>query len=1549
LTFESERAFLPSVWAGGESEVGAHVELQSKRCLDAYRANALLVQEHANIERATAQGGYGRRQIFELVQNAADALVAYPRGRIYVLLTETALYCANEGEPIDLEGVDAILSSHVSMKRGTEIGRFGLGFKSVLGVTNRPEFYSRSGSFGFDPDTAQGQIRAIVPSAERIPMLRIARPLDPVAAAEADPVLAQLMVWATTVVKLPRDPTRSSWLGEDVANFPPEFLLFSAHVGTLTLSDHTVGSQRVIRLERFGSEFRLVEDRNVSTWRVFETVHTLSDKARGDAGALADRPQLPVIWAVQMEGRPGRGRFWAFFPTEYQTTLSGLLNAPWKTNEDRQNLLKGEFNDELLKAAADLVVENLPKLFTEKDPGRLLDILPARKDESPNWADELLNEYVYRRAAQRPSLPDQTGALVVPSGLQMHPSGVPREALEAWAAYPERPQNWCHLSIDTRERRPRAERLLATAGRAPDSLARWLEALVEPGNAASSIAAIRVAGIIAETDATKSSELTRAAIVLTDRGTWVAPGPGRVFLAGDAYFESGLPLVHPEVASSSEARRALENLGIQPVDAAVELERLLGSYIGPADEGKWTLLWDLTRRLEPPRAAEIVRKNRWQRPGRIRVRTLNGSFRPVVETLLPGPIVPEDGSRDASVAVDTQFHEKDLELLTVLGAAASPTPGRGTAEESWFADYRGEVVGEYLELLGARGPRPQRDRLRFDRATFLGPLEPILHLTEEGRTRFTDAVLAAEPDPQSWTLAHSTLPDKYPSRRFPSPTLWLIRREGRLRTSRGVRAVPRCVGPGLAELADFFPVADCSPRTADVLGLPNTFSGLRPGLWAAAMEAAGASTNDGLLGRLYAVAARYVESPPASIRCRVGGVHQTVPRETVTVVAERRELEALASGGVPVLLVSAAEDAELLVERWGLLPRDRYVRTEVYHIPSAPEIPLIEAFPTLRAFLREEHYRLQLATCYLLRLETLTDAGKTVDDTVLHIEDDTIYYQEDLDTRSLIDRLAFELRLEMTGEDRAAVVGHRDEQARRARIAAVRRESTLEGRLLAAVGAQAIRRRLRSALIEAVAEMQGEPSDERLARLALSVYGVDALRVFGSELEERGFQPPTHWAGGRNARAFARALGFPREFAGFRRADRDPLVDVEGPPNLPPLHEFQETIVTRTRHLLNGAGRKRGLLSLPTGAGKTRIVVQALIEAVRDDAFRGPILWIAQTDELCEQAVQTWSYVWRAAGAGRRLGISRLWAVNEAEPIEGGDQIVIATIAKLGGCVGDPDYEWLSQAECVVVDEAHGATESSYTEVLEWLGLGRGRDRCPLIGLTATPFRGISKEETERLVRRFGEYRLDAGAFDGDPYAALQRIGVLAHVRHRLLEGTVIELSEDELKQLKLLRRLPPSVEDRLGADKNRNRILLESIRALPDNWTVLLFAASVDHAETMAGLLSLQGVPAAAISAGTDPGARRHYVEEFRVGRIRVLTNYGVLSQGFDAPAVRAVYVARPTFSPNLYQQMIGRGLRGPLNGGKEECLIVNVADNVLLYEEKLAFTHFEYLWKGT
>ena len=82
-----------------------------------------------------------------------------------------------------MPGAEAILLAHVSQKRGDEIGRFGLGFKSVLEVTDSPEFYSRSGSFVWDYDRALADIAEVVPDfvagESPAPRLRLAFPVDP--------------------------------------------------------------------------------------------------------------------------------------------------------------------------------------------------------------------------------------------------------------------------------------------------------------------------------------------------------------------------------------------------------------------------------------------------------------------------------------------------------------------------------------------------------------------------------------------------------------------------------------------------------------------------------------------------------------------------------------------------------------------------------------------------------------------------------------------------------------------------------------------------------------------------------------------------------------------------------------------------------------------------------------------------------------------------------------------------------------------------------------------------------------------------------------------------------------------------------------------------------------------------------------------------------------------------------------------------------------------------------------------------------------------------
>ena len=95
-----------------------------------------------------------------------------------------------------------------------------------------------------------------------------------------------------------------------------------------------------------------------------------------------------------------------------------------------------------------------------------------------------------------------------------------------------------------------------------------------------------------------------------------------------------------------------------------------------------------------------------------------------------------------------------------------------------------------------------------------------------------------------------------------------------------------------------------------------------------------------------------------------------------------------------------------------------------------------------------------------------------------------------------------------------------------------------------------------------------------------------------------------------------------------------------------------------------------------------------------------------------------------------------------------------------------------------------------------------------------------------------------------------------------------------------------------------------------------------------------------------TETSTRRRVAEEFRRGKIKALVNYGVFREGFDAPKTRAIVVARPVYSPNLYLQMIGMDLRGVRNGGNDRCFILNVRDNIQNFQGALAFSDLDWLW---
>ncbi len=1210
---------------------------------------------------------------------------------------------------------------------------------------------------------------------------------------------------------------------------------------------------------------------------LFKHVRALSKDARADRRALDDNNEASIHWAAPLDRLDRPGHFWAFFPTMTASPVPGILNAPWKTNEDRQNLLRGPYNDEPIEAAAKLIAESLPALATVEDPARHLDALPRRQEAGDSEQSVRLREHLVEQLRDREIVPDQEGALRPAASLKYPPGKVSEAALARWSQYPNRPSDWLHSKAVTRnrlaaidrlfpERRARYSTVSGVSGAPRASVSQWLEALQDScgGDAVgASRAAIRTAALL--DPAVRGRCLGR--VVLTSSGEWLEPDPERVFLPdGDAADDpDSASLVHPALAADEETLKALKTLGIEPASPESRF-RLLAERLSGEEEPESGLLeafWQVSRQIDPKTALKIVERqepvgicplNKPRFWSRIRARTRTGEWRPLHALVLPGSIA--DGcSEDDGVVLDVTFHEKDCSLLRWLGATDAPHGECDLQRESWSSGFLSDCRRKFYTRLNPERPQPREPYLIFDSWSGTGPLEVMESLSEESRARFTDALLELDKTYECWVMRHETRRKVYPTVKYLSPALKMLREHGRIRV------------PG-----------DIVPFGAALGKQPENRAA-----WRALRE-----------------------HPKAE---KIG---------------------------------KAFDLADLTPDSFG--------KPDV--AGEEEPVPLLDEWPGLEGYLPEarKHGR-------LIRCERIL-AGDMEWPCFPHGSD--IYLVRAAEEGRALDLVAKALKLGLGETEIARILRRETPGEIRARREKVKRQGTDAARLLAAVGKDALRSKLPGSLLAILEKHEGRLTELRVAEAAVATWHTDALRRYRGDLGH--LDPPRQWAGSSRAVAFVQALGFSEEWAGERGGKRPAFEEVNGPLTLPKLHPYQRKVVERTRALFRESrppGGRRGMISMPTGSGKTRVAAQAVVEALREGELAGGVLWVADRDELCEQAVEAWGEVWASEGTQTaRLRISRLWQ-GQANPLPTGERhVVVASVQTLAARFRSKpdDYAFLADFALVVFDEAHRSIAPTYTEVMEELGMA-GRRRRPgepfLVGLTATPYRGRNERETEWLARRYGRIRLDAGAFrSGDPHkvvAELQEMKVLAEADQREIDGGALKLSDYERRQAEAAPWLPQSAENRIARDTDRTTRIVEAFEThIGPDWPTLIFATSVEHAQTLAALLSGRGVAARAVSGETESRTRRRIVEEFRNGAIRALVNYGVFREGFDAPRTRAIIVARPVYSPNLYFQTIGRGLRGAKNGGNDRCLILNVRDNIRNYDRRLAFSDLDWLWRG-
>jgi len=1558
-------------WKGLEvAHLQEYVYRQQEAALAAYEGDPDLIEEHVRQEDSYRSGGYGTRQISELLQNAVDALSAGGSpGRIEFRLAGKALYCANEGAPFAEAGLRAVTHAFLSGKRDEEIGRFGLGFKSVLGITDHPQIYSRSVSFEFNPERTHELLSGLQTRGGRLPLLRVPSIVDPDEAAAADPHLAELREWATTVVKLPLARDGARIRTELDEQFNDESLVLLASLSELTVTLEKPSGDLLTRTRRRhvspeGGTVTITDSAGKKVeWYYAERVYEPTEEVAATLPDTARRKSMTVSYAVNPARRTEVGRLWAWFPLLDQTTAGGLFNAPWQVNDDRTHLVEARTNfsrsDEaaerltplnkaLLDVATDLFLDVVVRASTADDPAAHLDLFPARGRETRSVADEYLSEAIPRRATERRMVPDTTGELVHPTEIVVLPDlekyALSGRVVETWARAMGRtdvPHPSC-FRTPTRIARLRtliAERDGSARGTAP--LALWLAEPSADGSVDGVRASLQLLELIRAARGV-GPEADSIPLVPTESGRIVPLDARRRILlpVAGAPLPEGLDCVRSDIAEDDECRRLLEAAGFRRVSQDEVATALADALTDKSEASAWDAFWTAVSAATPAVAVALLRGMR-SRGVEPLVPTRAGTWRAAKQVFAEPSIARNVGARQADRA-----KVPNVDLLHAAGCLNGPRNDVAAREEKIFDDYVDMVFTRARRELAQRRIAPAKlDVVRaLEEYTGPGPLTLLTEgLDDNEKNQWCDSIV------RIFGPSHRTVNIPIGGRGLhtmavPSLERWALGEYGLVTSTLGPRRPDELVGDALGRFGNFLPVANM--QASHAFSAPSTLAEVPDGILAEALGRDGFPLgNPRVLTELLEEAATRsrIRRPDTIPAIRDGRVTLSGIRDVV--IASPDDVADVVAMGWAYVPPSGKTT---LTDEWGIEDVQTALAKTVEAIGTDAPVVLEDLHPSISEFIGPDARGVEVIVADALYQVISAGARGTLRTPVASSlgEGRAVLVDRSLDAHGRLAAAVRELDLGLSDYDVQNVL-IADEKLRRTEVLErARAAGSHAERLLILVGVEALRAELPRGFLEAVERAAGPQSDRHVAELFLRAHGNDALRVLRERLKSAGIRVPSAWDGSAVAQAAVRALGFGTEFAGEREIKPPRVTLVPGKLELNPLHDYQEALATKIRDLVTEVGpnvqRSRGLLTLPTGAGKTRVTAEAVLMMMRDDLLSSPVLWIAQSMELCEQAIQTFSEVWRWLGDQRPVDLSRFWSGYDVDESNEELQIVFAIDDTLDSRLPEAPYAWLREPSLVVIDEAHTAGDSpTYTRILAQLGLTAYTTARPLLGLTATPFKGRNPEVNRAFAGRFGNRTLEV-LDPEDPIAELRARGVLSEVDHTVLPGLRYEMDAQGLK----MRDVSKAMLDRIGADVKRTELVVDHIADQPEDWPILVFMPSVAAAHTAAALLELRGIAADAVDGSMRTPERRRVIQRFRDGETRVLLNCDLLTQGFDAPMVRALYIARPTFSPNRYIQMVGRGLRGPENGGTDRCLIVNVADTFDQFGDRLAFNDFDYLW---
>ena len=390
------------------------------------------------------------------------------------------------------------------------------------------------------------------------------------------------------------------------------------------------------------------------------------------------------------------------------------------------------------------------------------------------------------------------------------------------------------------------------------------------------------------------------------------------------------------------------------------------------------------------------------------------------------------------------------------------------------------------------------------------------------------------------------------------------------------------------------------------------------------------------------------------------------------------------------------------------------------------------------------------------------------------------------------------------------------------------------------------------------------------------------------------------------------------------------------------------------------------LVVLPTGGGKTYTASMWLLKNAIDKKKK--ILWIAHRQMLLDQAAESFQkfayteVLPHISSLCFRI-VSGASSHDRTSDIRSSDNLLIVSKDSIGRNIERLD-QWLNGEKelYLIVDEAHHATAKTYRKVIDYV-----KAKIPnlkLIGLTATPFR-TAEEEQGLLAKIFTDGINNGRVVHGDIGITYQ-IGLKELINRQILAKPIFEsyytdeeygdsLGVDAWESIQHLDVIPDEVAQQMADSAARNKLIVETYRAKQNEYgQTILFAVNVVHAIQLTTLFKKAGIKAdfivssvkdsiTGITISREDNERK--LDDYRNGKLQVLINVNILTEGVDLPKTKTVFLARPTVSSILMTQMVGRALRGTSAGGTASAYIVSFVDH---WNEHIAWVNPESLFDG-